>query len=181
MRAQVVQRGVPLSLTVVRAHGLGDTSHVLCRFWVRGKNPDAKFQTPLAEEGRCSDHVWTFQQKVPGTEEGDVVEFEILGGRPGSTESTRVWRGVLVLARGHFSAGRKELEVPVVESTADGSVGSLQIRVRALGAGALPSPRETLGWSPRGWGRTSCASSLPQSPQVSTLPEAGDDEPVVFK
>ncbi|CAK0810161.1 unnamed protein product, partial [Prorocentrum cordatum] len=136
LRAQVVQRGVPLALTVVRARGRGGGAPATCRFWVRGRNPDAKFQTPPAVEvGACADLVWAFQQKVPGAEEGDVVEFEILDGRPGSgahglEEQAPTCRGVLVLVRAHLSAGGAELEVPLAEVPGGGPAGSLQVRVR---------------------------------------------------
>ncbi|CAK0856469.1 unnamed protein product [Prorocentrum cordatum] len=67
LRDQVLRTGVPLKLTVVSAIGVS-ANMAMCKFWVRGKNPDAKYQTDVLQS-HGTELVFNFRQLVPGAEE----------------------------------------------------------------------------------------------------------------
>jgi hypothetical protein len=129
MRERVVRAGVHLELTVVNAWGL-PTNKAMCRFWVRGKNPDAKFQTDFVQPGG-SELVFNFKQLVPGAEEGDVVELEICNSAVAGC-LTMLCMGTLPLIQEHFSQTPVQVSVPLADPEHWQPIAALRLELRMI-------------------------------------------------
>lgn len=125
----VVRAGVHLELTVVNALGL-PTSKAMCRFVVRGKNPNAKFQTDFVQPDG-SELVFNFKQLVPGAEEGDVVELEIWNSAVAGC-LTMLCRGTLPLIQEHFSQTPVQVSVPLADPEYWQPIAALRLEFRML-------------------------------------------------
>jgi len=129
LRDQVLRTGVPLKLTVVSAIGVS-ANMAMCKFWVRGKNPDAKYQTDVLQS-HGTELVFNFRQLVPGAEEGDVLEIEIwdLGL---ACSPKMLTKGVLPVTQDHLSQKRARVSVPMADPETRQLMASLELELETL-------------------------------------------------